>query len=235
MAFRTVLFAVVALFLFSCSLRHPVRIETSETDGWKPVVELSGSRGEDDGGLIESGIASWYGVDFHGKATADGEIYDMNRLTAAHQTLPFHTLVEVENLENRKKTVVRINDRGPFLKNRIIDLSFKAARRVGIEETGTAPVRLRIIARGTGAGSAPMRQGGRFCLQVGAFESIENARDLIARLRVNAPEIRVAVVAEDNLFKVICGPFPSQEKSEEAKVKLEALRFNCFPRECSSP
>jgi len=98
------------------------------------------------GGIFQTGIASWYGDgdDFHGKRTANGEIYDMNKLTAAHQTLPFHTLVEVENMENGKKVTVRINDRGPFIDGRIIDLSRKAAKQIGIYAPGTAPVRLRI-------------------------------------------------------------------------------------------
>jgi rare lipoprotein A len=96
-------------------------------------------------GLIQTGIASWYGRDFHGKRTANGEIYDMNKLTAAHKFLPFHTLVEVENFDNKKKVLVRINDRGPFVEGRIIDLSRKAAQRIDIEDTGTARVRLRIV------------------------------------------------------------------------------------------
>lgn len=96
-------------------------------------------------GLVQTGIASWYGSDFHGKRTADGEVYDMDKLTAAHKYLPFNTLVEVENLDNNKKVLVRINDRGPFVEGRIIDLSRKAAQRIGIEDTGTARVRLRIV------------------------------------------------------------------------------------------
>jgi rare lipoprotein A len=96
-------------------------------------------------GLVQTGIASWYGHDFHGKRTANGEIYDMNKLTAAHKYLPFHSLVEVENLDNKKKVLVRINDRGPFVEGRVIDLSRKAGQRIGIEDTGTARVRLRIV------------------------------------------------------------------------------------------
>jgi rare lipoprotein A len=96
-------------------------------------------------GLVQKGIASWYGSDFHGKRTANGEIYDMNKLTAAHKYLPFHTLVEVENLDNKKKVLVRINDRGPFVEGRVIDLSRKAGQRIGIEDTGTAGVRLLIV------------------------------------------------------------------------------------------
>ncbi len=96
-------------------------------------------------GLVQTGIASWYGSDFHGKRTANGEIYDMNKLTAAHKYLPFHTLVEVENLDNNKKVLVRINDRGPFVEGRVIDLSRKAGLQIGIDDEGTARVRLRIV------------------------------------------------------------------------------------------
>ncbi|NIM13990.1 MAG: septal ring lytic transglycosylase RlpA family protein [Candidatus Aminicenantes bacterium] len=97
--------------------------------------------------VFQTGIASWYGDgdDFHGKRTANGEIYDMDKLTAAHKTLPFHTLVEVENVDNGKKVTVRINDRGPFIEGRIIDLSRKAAKRIGIYGQGTAPVHLRVV------------------------------------------------------------------------------------------
>lgn len=108
-------------------------------------------------GLVQTGIASWYGSDFHGNRTANGEIYDMNKLTAAHKYLPFHTLVEVENLDNNKKVLVRINDRGPFVEGRVIDLSRKAGQRIGIEDTGTARVRLRIV-KATDTASIPQNK-----------------------------------------------------------------------------
>jgi rare lipoprotein A len=95
--------------------------------------------------IFETGIASWYGGDFHGQRTANGEIYDMYKLTAAHKTLPFNTLVEVENLDNTNRVIVRINDRGPFLKDRIIDLSYKAAQKLGCDADGVAPVTLRLL------------------------------------------------------------------------------------------
>jgi rare lipoprotein A len=98
-----------------------------------------------EGKIFETGVASWYGDDFNGKRTSSGEIYDMDKLTAAHQTLPFNTILVVENLENNKKVMVRVNDRGPFLKNRIIDLSRKAAKLIGIYDVGTTNVRLRIV------------------------------------------------------------------------------------------
>jgi len=108
-------------------------------------------------GLVQTGIASWYGSDFHGKRTANGEVYDMDKLTAAHKYLPFNTLVEVENLDNNQKVLVRINDRGPFVEGRVIDLSRKAAQRIGIEDTGTARVRIRIV-NATDTASIPQNE-----------------------------------------------------------------------------
>jgi len=101
------------------------------------------------GKSFQTGIASWYGGDFHGKRTANGEIYDMYKLTAAHKTLAFNTLVEVENMDNSRRVIVRINDRGPFLKDRIIDLSYKAAQKLGCDADGVAPVVLRMVKAGT--------------------------------------------------------------------------------------
>ncbi|WP_457638322.1 septal ring lytic transglycosylase RlpA family protein [Oceanithermus sp.] len=98
------------------------------------------------GEYVEVGIASWYGPNFNGKKTASGEIYDMNALTAAHRTLPFGTLVQVTRLDNGASVVVRINDRGPFKKNRIIDLSYAAARQIGLIKSGTALVRIEVVA-----------------------------------------------------------------------------------------
>jgi rare lipoprotein A len=96
-------------------------------------------------GDLETGIASWYGVPYHGRRAASGETFDMEQLTAAHQTLPFQTMVEVTNLDNGKRVVVRINDRGPFVKGRIIDLSHAAAKQIDMIGPGTARVRLKVV------------------------------------------------------------------------------------------
>lgn len=95
--------------------------------------------------MIEEGIASWYGPNFHGKLTANGEEYDMNGITAAHRTLPFNTVLRVKNMDNGKTVVVRINDRGPYAKDRIIDLSRGAAEEVDMLGSGTAPVQLYLL------------------------------------------------------------------------------------------
>ncbi len=124
----------------------------------------------------QTGFASWYGPDFHGRLTSNREIYNMYDMTAAHPTLRFGTLVMVTNLDNGRAAQVRINDRGPFVKNRIIDLSYAAARLLDMVGSGTAPVRLEILG---GAGRA---SGGRVIIQVGSFVNEENARELKAKL-----------------------------------------------------
>lgn len=138
--------------------------------GRKPKVLAAGAASP---GAEETGIASWYGHPYHGRAAANGEIYDMEKMTAAHRTLPFDTWVRVESLASRKTVEVRITDRGPFVEGRIIDLSRSAARALDMIGPGTAPVRLRVI-------RAPEAQpDDDFAVQVGSF--LDKAR--AARLR----------------------------------------------------
>jgi len=125
----------------------------------------------------ETGLASWYGPDFHGKRTSNWEIYDMYDMTAAHRTLPFGTQVMVTNLENGRAATVRINDRGPFVGDRIIDLSYAAARVLGMIGPGTVRVRLDIL------GGAPTAPGaGGWFVQAGSFISKDNASRLVREL-----------------------------------------------------
>lgn len=130
------------------------------------------------GGGFQTGIASWYGPDFHGRPTSNKEIYDMYDMTAAHNTLPFGTMVMVTNLDNGKTAIVRINDRGPFVGERIIDLSYAAARVLDIVGPGTARVRLEVL---RGPLSGP--RGSGFSVQVGSFISPTNAEALRKKLR----------------------------------------------------
>ncbi len=132
------IFLSVLLVFNACSLRER-ELDTEPGTPDEPGVPTAITAGN----ILETGVASWYGDDFNGKRTASGEIYDMNKLTAAHKILPFNTIVIVENLDNGRKVMVRINDRGPFLKERIIDLSRRAAKLIGIYDIGTANVRIR--------------------------------------------------------------------------------------------
>ena len=125
----------------------------------------------------QTGLASWYGPDFHGKLTSNREVYDMYDMTAAHRTLPFGTQVMVTNLENGRAATVRINDRGPFVGGRIIDLSYAAARILGMVGPGTARVRLDVIR----SASPPPGAGGWF-VQAGSFIAKDNASRLAREL-----------------------------------------------------
>jgi len=143
-------------------------------------------------GYEEAGIASWYGYPFHGRKTSNGETYDMHELTAAHKILPMHTPLLVKNLDNGRELTVRVNDRGPFVKDRIIDLSFRAATELDVVRTGTARVRITALGEAvktTEGGVITTRfvenqdfQAGDFYVQVGAFKEIANAERLRDRL-----------------------------------------------------
>jgi rare lipoprotein A len=207
----------------SCSTGKNIRSEPTQ-----PPVETRSD-------FYQSGIASWYGDDFQGKATADGEIYDMHKLTAAHQTLPFHTLVEVENQENGKKVLVRINDRGPFLKDRIIDLSLQAAQRLAMTDKGTAAVTLRVLrmnaasvpAGSPGAGDT----GAECCVQAGAFAVRENADDLLLTLAEIFPDLRFRVIVEGDIFKVLSEKLSAASRCREILDKMAEYQLQGFMRE----
>lgn len=192
------------------------------------------------GEVFQSGTASWYGADFHGRTTADGEVYDMHKLTAAHPDLPFHTLVEVENLENGRRVLVRINDRGPFLKGRVIDLSLEAARRLDIVDRGTAAVSLRVVRRGEPGGAPsvaveepfPAAAAAAPCrVQAGAFSLRENAEELQRTLEDSFPKLEFRTVAEDGLFKVVSRELASAAECGEALRRLEEQRLPGFIRD----
>ena len=150
--------ALASLILAGCAGNAPQPPAASSTAGAPrsdrgnpPFYEVFGKRYhvlDSSAGYSERGVASWYGRDFHGKPTSSGETYDMRELTAAHKTLPIPTWVEVTNLENGESVVVRINDRGPFVDNRIIDLSQRAAEELDIIGAGTARVQVRALDAG---------------------------------------------------------------------------------------
>ncbi len=165
---------------------------------------------------MEEGQASWYGVPYHGRRAANGEIYDMYKMTAAHRTLPFDSLVRVTNLRNNRQTEVRINDRGPFVENRIIDLSLAAARELDMVAMGVAPVLLELL-----VGSGPLE--GQFTVQVGAFLVRENAEKLRERLEPRHPPVSIQEYDSPTglFYRVRVGRLASQQ---EAKQLAEQLR-----------
>ena len=175
-------------------------------------------------GKTQRGVASWYGPTFHGKATASGEIFDTYRMTAAHKTLPFGALVEVKNLENGKTVRVRINDRGPFVRGRVIDLTYAAAEEIGMLADGTAKVELTVLPFGTLAPDDPVLAGlPRFTVQVGAFGDSGRARALAEELRARYPE---TVVSDDGAWhRVQVGQFTDRTVADALCDELQKMGF----------
>ena len=190
-----------------------------------PVTAAGGSPAAEFGlGWTETGVASWYGEPFHGRRTASGEVYDMDALTAAHQSLPFGTVIRVDNRDNGRSVELRVTDRGPFAKDRILDVSRAGARALGMLGPGTAHVRITVVRRG---GDAVSVRGGCVVVQVAAYRDGDAARD---RARaVGALGFRVSLEHEDGWHRVIVGPFESVAGARDAVETLDG-----FVRSCAS-
>ena len=165
--------------------------------------------------VSQTGIASWYGPGFHGKPTASGEIYNQNDLTAAHQTLPLGSRVMVTNLENGSATEVVVNDRGPFAKGRIIDLSYAAAQSLNMVGPGTALVRLDVIGGPTRV--AAIRSALDYTLQLGSFTQLENAQQLRDRLAKSFGNVMINPLQSKDVtfYRVQLGTFTNRGAAEE--------------------
>jgi len=194
---------------------------------------------EDETDYRERGIASWYGKKFHGRRTSNGEVYDMYAMTAAHKKLPIPSYVRVTNLENDRQVVVRVNDRGPFHENRIIDLSYAAAQRLGFADQGTAEVEVEIIVPGDEPPPPLRADGERFepgraeldveaaeaYLQVGAFGAIASAEAEVRRLEAltDLPVVIHSRAEAPEVHRVRIGPLT---RNEQARQLREQLRSN---------
>jgi len=160
----------------------------------------------------ETGTASWYGHDFHKKRTSSGEPYDMYALTAAHKTLPLPTYVRVQNLENGREAIVKVNDRGPFYSDRIIDLSYGAAEQLGVVNQGTAKVRVEAL------GDTPTAL---YYIQAGAFASESHAQDLKNKLESSNPRTKVSIEKLKKHFVVCLGPLKNKTDMHIMKKLLK--------------
>jgi len=174
------------------------------------------------------GMASWYGKKFDGKKTANGERYNMYAMTAAHTTLPLPSRVRVTNLSNGRSVVVRVNDRGPFVKDRIIDLSYAAAKALGYDQKGTTRVRVQTLdAQGRTANTHAQEHkreriiNGRIFVQLAAFRSIESANDLRQRLIQDYPSADIVHSQYDDLYRVRLGPFNDEWRSKKVQAQLK--------------
>ncbi len=223
------------------------RKEARSRYGNGPIYEVLGRSYEvmnSSYGYQERGVASWYGKKFHGRLTSNQERYDMYAMTAAHKSLPLPTFVRVKNLRNNKSIIVRVNDRGPFVHNRIIDLSYSAARKLDMIRTGTSLVEVTAISfdqppRRPTVTSAPIRKEpvkpetsapttgeSTVYVQVGAFGDAENARRRFALLRSGG--VGDAFVLEDNstspaLYRVRIGPIDDVLRYDNLVVQLQDL------------
>jgi len=181
----------------------------------RPITEKIEKREIKD---VQYGVASWYGSDFHGKPTSSGEIYDMYQLTCAHNTFPLGTTVMVTNLENGRSLELKVNDRGPFVKERIIDLSYAAAQILGIWEKGTALVKVEVV-------GPLIEQIQRFTLQVGSFVDEVNAQKLADQLRKNFENVYVTTVETltQKYYRVRVGQFETRESALSFAEKLSQM------------
>lgn len=181
-------------------------------------------RPETAGRKLDSGIASWYGPKFHGKRTANGEVYDMLAMTAAHKTLPFGTRVEVRNRTNGRSVVVRINDRGPFVRGRVIDLSRAAADLIDMLGSGTAPVDVYLVEGATES---------VFVVQAGAFRDVRLAEGLRDELAADYAAVRV--VDGDGWYRVQIGAWEDRREARRALSQLRRQGREAVLKEVPAP
>ncbi len=206
----TILFlCLVSFVLASCGTTARYNKEDTR------LKSLSSKKGR----VIEDGVASWYGPNFHGRLTANGETYDMHGLTAAHRTLPFNTVVRVENLDNGKSVVVRINDRGPFAKNRIIDLSRTAAEEIDMLGPGTANVQLVLLEGDLENSRTTNLKVATYTVQLGSFQTKDRAYEKSRQIRGSrVEEIRLS---SSTVYRVYYGIFTDKDEAQRQRRKLE--------------
>ncbi len=215
MKWRTVLVLLVIPFIFSCaSVSRKNSLKSYPPEG----IEVPK-------GYSQIGIASWYGVEEHGRQAASGERFSMYGYTAAHRSLPIGTVVRVTNLENGRDIVVRINDRGPFVKGRIIDLSYEVAKAVDMIGNGTARVKVEVV-------SAPGRRNNyfqaKYTVQIGSFRDRENALSIKEELSRRLSDVKVDAIELDGdiYHRVRIGRFSKKDDAEKLVVELRELGYS---------
>ncbi len=245
--FRQVLLTAVVLTLCACAtttlppedfakqkdgtpLRVPTEAEMRDAEPRQEPILPRGNRTpytvagkeyqliDDHRGYKQRGMASWYGTKFHGRYTSNGEVYDVYAMSAAHKTLPIPVYVRVTNLENGRQAVVRVNDRGPFHEDRIIDLSYSAAVKLGFADRGTAAVEIEVI----DTDNSPLAaQSLSYYLQVAAFQQLDSARKLEASLNANLGyPVQIASSAQPVIHRVQVGPLKDFSSVQDARKSL---------------
>jgi rare lipoprotein A len=170
-------------------------------------------------GYRETGVASWYGAEFHGRPTANGETYNMYGLTAAHRLMPLGTTIRVTERETGRSVTVKVNDRGPFVRGRILDLSYGAAKALGMTGSGTAPVAIEVVGLPQ---ESLIEAGSPYTVQAGAFESEANARNLANRLRKKYPDVYLLTVRtnQNTVYRVRVGSLGQKQSAFQLAERL---------------
>ena len=241
--FRCLVIFILAIMGSSCSQKVPLSKTKSASSSQTAIVQdnctiqrekgyeyrekgrkykvLTSSRG-----YKKRGIASWYGPNFNGQATACGEIYDMFSFTAAHKTLPMPSYLRVKNLKNGESVIVKVNDRGPFVSNRIIDLSYAAARKINMLEEGTAFVELVNI---TQSEAARTMNSNKIYLQIGAFKEKNNALKMQQRISsegIKNVYIKKSRIKRQALYRVHIGPIKTIDRYDQIAHLLASLSLD---------
>lgn len=247
------LFALLLLLhaLGACTFGVPINQRGNQQAGGVPATTPS-SRGnpssyivfgkryyvlDSSEGFVQRGIASWYGTKFHGRPTSSGEVYNMHAMTAAHKTLPIPVYVHVKNLDNGRSTVVRVNDRGPFVDGRIIDLSYAAAKKLGVDGPGTANVEIAVLRKGESKPTSVVRSiplavdldpEVALFIQMGSFSSHLNASNLVQSLiDANEESARITRLQTDDglYYRVRVGPLYDVDEANAILLRLRDKGF----------
>ena len=216
-SFRTTIFLLFfAMLLSGCGL-------TKRGGDFRAPLSSENAR------AIETGVSSWYGPNFHGKLTANGEVYDMDGITAAHRTLPFGTILLVENLDNGKTVQVRVNDRGPYAKNRIIDLSRGAAKQIDMIGPGTARVRLYLLQGDLENSRITDLKVPTYTVQLGSFQDKKEAQKHAAEIK--GSRIENIKIDRQNYYRVYFGTYTDPEKAKKEMTRLNKLGHAGFVKQ----
>ena len=251
MTYRLVSLSLVVLFLSACTFGVPIgdRGKTQAAAKSQPKKSKLGNPSsyvvhgkryyvlDSSAGFVQRGIASWYGIKFHGRKTSSGEIYNMHGMTAAHKTLPIPVYVHVRNLDNGRTAVVRVNDRGPFISGRIIDLSYAAAKKLGVKGPGTANVEISVVGKGQTKPTSVVRtipltnqpaKDVPLFIQMGSFSSQSNANKLVRNLHAaNETTARISQLKTANglFYRVRVGPLYDIDEANAIVIRLKRKGF----------
>ncbi len=218
---------LLLIFLASCGVtkRGTKPGGSSDKASISSTANLPTKKGE----LIETGVASWYGPNFNGRLTANGETFDMNGISAAHRTLPFNTEVIVENLDTGKSIRVRINDRGPYAKDRIIDLSKGAAEAVDMIGPGTANVRLYLVKGDLKNSRVTDLKVPTYTVQLGSYNALEPAQ--IQAKKIKGSRVETLPLNGGTVYRIYYGIYKDRSKAEKEMRSLKRKGFNGFVKQ----